>query len=159
MIVNRFNMRHTAECLPKDETFFEIKDFLKKVKEKIISNPLLPIQQIYEKQRGEAKQSSTTTFPDYEEVKSQFKWLRSKNQPTRATCLADVVVHNTKTNSGDKFLIFDNMKKNRILVFASPDGLKALSESKHWHADGTFHTKSKYFGQLYTIHAYFPDKK
>ena len=46
MIVNRFNMRHTTECIPKDETFFETKDFLKKVKEKFLSNPLLPIQQI-----------------------------------------------------------------------------------------------------------------
>jgi hypothetical protein len=34
-----------------------------------------------------------------------------------------------------------------------------LSESKKWHADGTFHTKAKYFGQLYTFHAYFPISK
>jgi hypothetical protein len=27
------------------------------------------------------------------------------------------------------------------------------------HGDGTFHTKSKYFAQLYTIHAYFPPAK
>ena len=138
MIVNRLNMRHKTGCLPKDETFFEIKDFLKKVKEQIVSNPLLPIRQIYEKQRADVKQNSTTTFPDYEEVISQLKSSRAKNrvvaecaekikinqnqptrepettinqknQPTRATCLADVVVHNTKTNSGDKFLIFDNI--------------------------------------------------
>ena len=31
-----------------------------------------------------------------------------------------------------------------------------LSEATKWHDDGTFHTKSKYFGQLYTTHAYFP---
>jgi hypothetical protein len=34
-----------------------------------------------------------------------------------------------------------------------------LSESEKWHADGTFHTKAKYFGQLYTFHAYFPISK
>ena len=34
-----------------------------------------------------------------------------------------------------------------------------LSESKKWHADGTFPTKAKYFGQLYTFHAYFPISK
>ena len=34
-----------------------------------------------------------------------------------------------------------------------------LSESKKWHADGTFHTKARYFSQLYTFHAYFPMSK
>ena len=34
-----------------------------------------------------------------------------------------------------------------------------LPESTSWHADGTFHAKSKFFGQLYTIHAYFPNKE
>ena len=44
-------------------------------------------------------------------------------------------------------------------MFASPTGLKILSESKKWHGDGTFHTKSKYFAQLYTLHGYFPPGK
>ena len=34
-----------------------------------------------------------------------------------------------------------------------------LSESETWHANGTFHTKNKYFAQLYTIHAYFQPNK
>ena len=44
-------------------------------------------------------------------------------------------------------------------MFASNTGLKILSESDKWHSDGTFHTKAKYFAQLYTIHAYFPPSK
>jgi hypothetical protein len=43
-------------------------------------------------------------------------------------------------------------------VFASKTGLKMLSESVKWHSDGTFHTKSKYFAQLYAIHVNFPPK-
>jgi hypothetical protein len=42
----------------------------------------------------------------------------------------------TLTNSNKKFFIFDFDGKNRILLFASPDGIKALSESLKWHADG-----------------------
>ncbi|CAF0977591.1 unnamed protein product, partial [Brachionus calyciflorus] len=33
-----------------------------------------------------------------------------------------------------------------------------LAESKYYHADGTFHTKTRYMGQMYVIHAYFPYK-
>lgn len=44
-------------------------------------------------------------------------------------------------------------------MFVSPIGLKMLSDSDKWHSNGTFHTKSRYFAQLYTIHAYFPPSK
>jgi hypothetical protein len=53
-----------------------------------------------------------------------------------------VIVRNKLTADGKKFLISDNNKKNRIIVFASPTGLKMLSESKKIHMDGTFHTKA-----------------
>ena len=43
-------------------------------------------------------------------------------------------------------------------MFASNTGLKMLSESVKLHLDVTFHTKSKYFAQLYKIHAYFSPK-
>ena len=44
------------------------------------------------------------------------------------------------------------------MLFASPDRHKALSESLKRHADGTFYTRIKYFGQLWVIHAFFPAK-
>ena len=61
------------------------------------------------------------------------------------------------SNGKDQFLVYDNHKENRIIGFFSEVGV--LSESKHYHSDGTFHTKSKYFGQLYVIHAFFPPKE
>ena len=70
--------------------------------------------------------------------------------------MSEVVVTNTLTGRGEPFLIFDNKKKNRILLFCSPNGLHILSKSKTWHGDGTFHCAAKFFAQLYTIHAYFP---
>ena len=41
------------------------------------------------------------------------------------------------------------------MVFCSPTGLKTLSLSNKWFADGTFHTASKYFTQLYIIHGWY----
>ena len=98
-------------------------------------------------------------MPDYANVKDRFKRERGKESNPVANCLANVQVHDVKTQDGKfNFLIYDNHKQNRILVFASKTGLKMLSESVKWHSDGTFHTKSKYFAQLYTIHAYFAPK-
>jgi hypothetical protein len=48
------------------------------------------------------------------------------------------MMKNKLTADGKKFLISDNNKKNRIIVFASPKGLKMLSESKKIHMDGTW---------------------
>jgi len=91
-------------------------------------------------------------MPDYHNVKDRFVRIRGEENINRAASLNEVEVSETKTQDGLPFLIFDNKKKNRILVFASKFGIKMLYESKIWHADGTFHTKSKYFGQLYTFH-------
>ena len=46
-------------------------------------------------------------------------------------------------------------KNNKLLVFCSKEGLEILSKSTHLAGDGTFHTASKYFYQLYIIQAYY----
>ena len=58
----------------------------------------------------------------------------------------------------EQFLLYDNKKKKRILLFCSESGLEILSKSKTWHSDGTFHCAAKFFNQLYVIHAYFPGR-
>jgi len=55
----------------------------------------------------------------------------------------EVIVYNQLTVKNESFLIFDNQKKNRILVFSSKSGLYMLSKSLFWNADGTFHTASR----------------
>ena len=98
-------------------------------------------------------------LPDYVDKKGRFIRQRNKEKKKNASSLIELIVPEVKTKYGTPFLIHDNKKRNRILVFASPIGLKMLSESKRWHCSGTFHTKSKYFRQLYTMHAYFPPSK
>jgi hypothetical protein len=42
-----------------------------------------------------------------------------------------------------------------MLIFCSLMGMEILAKSDKWFADGTFHTASKYFTQLYLIHGWF----
>lgn len=76
--------------------------------------------------------------------------------------LKDTVPY-TKTGDifiNDKFFNFyDNHKTNRIIGFAPPNDLKCIAASMSHHADGTFHTATRYKSQLYAIHSYFPQRK
>ena len=59
------------------------------------------------------------------------------------------------TTRGGQFLRYDNGEGNaeRILLFASNEGLECLMGSRYWFADGTFSTIPQVFFQLYTLHA------
>ena len=87
---------------------------------------------MYETQRAES--NTEIALPDFINVKDRFKRVRAKDSRPTPTSLSEVIVHDTLTKDGKfNFLIYDNHKKNRILVFVSPIGLKMLSESDKWH--------------------------
>ncbi|CAF2102258.1 unnamed protein product [Rotaria magnacalcarata] len=47
-----------------------------------------------------------------------------------------------KTNGGGRFLLYDNeSSSHRIIILSSDDDLDRLSNSEHWHSDGTFKVK------------------
>lgn len=68
---------------------------------------------------------------------------------------ADLPREITETTTGERFLIFDSGVEdpNRILMFAGPNAVELMKESKHWFADGTFKVSPRIFFQLYTVHA------
>ena len=47
--------------------------------------------------------------------------------------------------------------EDRILIYASPEQLKVLQESKDFLVDGTFKVVPEVFYQLYIIHALYRD--
>ena len=51
-------------------------------------------------------------------MKASLHRQRCKTQPPKASSISNVVVHDTNTADGEPFLIHDNKKANRILVFA-----------------------------------------
>jgi hypothetical protein len=43
------------------------------------------------------------------------------------------------TNAGARFLLYENQDPNRrLIILSSDDDLDRLSNSEHWHSDGTF---------------------
>ncbi|XP_043231556.1 uncharacterized protein LOC122386441 isoform X2 [Amphibalanus amphitrite] len=60
----------------------------------------------------------------------------------------------------ENFLIYDSRDEPgpRMLIFASDWGLRNLSQSPHWGADGTFQVAPGIFTQLYTVHATVHDR-
>jgi len=97
-------------------------------------------------------------FPEFDEVKSGLRKRRNKNQQQLPQAAEEIELEgdDTKTNAGQKFLLYDNKKKkkNRIMIFCSSSGLKLLCRSLFWHCDGTFHCAAKYFTQLYILHGW-----
>ena len=107
-VVSHLNLKHKENCLPKSEDFFKIKNFLFKVKEKIISNPLVPTKQLYEAERTDERASSLGLFPDFSSVKSSLHRQRNKTQPIKVSKMPIVVDHETFTADVEVFSIIDN---------------------------------------------------
>ena len=57
------------------------------------------------------------------------------------------------TTLGDRFLLNDSGPgdPNRLIIFATDDGLDVLRTSDHWFADGTFEVSPAVFFQVYPI--------
>ncbi|CAF0933009.1 unnamed protein product [Brachionus calyciflorus] len=67
------NENHKVDCLSKDASYFDIKNFLKIVKTKLVQNLDRSIQQIDEETKAVDRTVSETTLPDNVEVKSDLK--------------------------------------------------------------------------------------
>ena len=59
------------------------------------------------------------------------------------------------TGTVERFLLFDTGvgDVNRMLVFATDDGIDMLANSSKWFGDGTFKLCPQIFPQIYTTHA------
>ena len=60
----------------------------------------------------------------------------------------------TLTSTGDQFLLYDNQRRDRMLIFGTQRFMDYLSDCEHWFMDGTFSSAPLQFAQLYTIHGY-----
>ena len=84
---------------------------------------------------------------------------RAKSIPILPTSAEDIKLSDkykvTISPKPDRLLLYDNEKARRLMLLCSPINLLILSLCENWHADGTFHTVSKYFGQMYTIHGWY----
>ena len=102
-------------------------------------------------------------IPTIKKMKSVLHRKQTNKRPTLPTSLASIVlttlykqfVRPIADSSSDlKFFIYQGINNN-CLVFCSRIGLEILSKSNSWHADGTFHTASKFYYKFYLIHGWF----
>jgi len=61
----------------------------------------------------------------------------------------------TTTIFAKQFLMCDDGSDNKILIFATSEFFKILTEVKTAFGDGTFRSVRKIFGQLYTLHGIY----
>ena len=94
-----------------------------------------------------------------ESVKRTLRRERAKYLPLNPQSLQDLVIENQWTTTGGdnphNFLIYDNgaASLNRMIVFATDEGLTHLARSDVWYMDGTFNSAPLLFHQLYVIRA------
>lgn len=98
-------------------------------------------------------------IPPEEIVKRRLRRQKSKNNPVSPISLADLVfdVDSEWCTLGDtnltRFLLYDNgvMAEERIVIFATDNGLRYLTKSPTWYMDGNFSLAPNIFQQLYVI--------
>ena len=84
-----------------------------------------------------------TAVPNYSSAQRTIERKRKRNDlplPTpksfRDICIPDEL---KITNAGERFLLYDNGDvDHRMIILSSDDDLDRLSNSEHWHCDGTF---------------------
>ena len=152
--------------VPLQENQIKTLSFLKKVKERVSNGEECGTAKIWEDEQNKLfktlmtdqdKDEVASLIPAFSSLKHGLQKRKSKNRPKLPTSLSSIVIdgkYTTTSNGIDKFLIYKT-RKNSKLVFCSKTGLEVLSKSSEWHCDGTFYTASKYFYQLYLLHAYF----
>jgi hypothetical protein len=126
-VTNYFYFSHSIHKTKALRTSTLLCSFLA-IKRKVEADLTRTVQQIYEEERTKQRAESDTVMSDFVEVKSTLSRLRTiKNNKKKATNINEIVVDNTETSKGVKFLIHDNQKRNRNLVFSSPTGIMMLS--------------------------------
>lgn len=88
-------------------------------------------------------QSDASAVPSYYASQRTIERKRKKNDIPlpRPQTYRDIVIPNELqvTNGGARFLLHDNLDSNkRLIVLSGDDDLDRLSNSEHWHCDGTF---------------------
>ncbi|XP_064632829.1 uncharacterized protein LOC135491100 [Lineus longissimus] len=117
-------------------------------------------QQIITRATGGISDAGAAALPRVADIRRGVRRVRQEAGnplplPENAAAV-EIPRHYQLTSDNNQFLQFDSGVGdwNRILLFASGNGLDMLHNSPHWAADGTFKTVPEIFFQLYTVHAF-----
>ena len=96
-------------------------------------------------------------LPNEAACKRTMLYARGRDTPALPKTLDELVIEGqwatTAGVSPENFLLFDNGPEagERIIIFATQQGLEYLAHAERWFMDGMFSTSPRLFQQLYTI--------
>lgn len=125
---------------------------LKKLHQKIASNPTEPVRRAYNAVVA-SDSGDSDEMPNFAGIRSRAKRVRAELMPPIPRNITDVEITGewTKTWKSRQFLShIDN--GIGLAIFTTKRMLKNLQKAKTIHIDGTFHTAPKPYLQFLTIH-------
>jgi len=99
--------------------------------------------QIFSEVVAKVDHNTKALMPAEDTVKRRLRRQKSKTNPINPNCLSELVIEDEWCYLDDKsthFLLHDNRtdKTDRIIIFATDNGLKYLTEASTWYTDGNF---------------------
>ena len=116
-------------------------------------------QQILAVELQNISQSAAVNLPQMNTIRRNIRAQRQDRNilptPLRREDVPILPQQYQLTAAGDQFLLFDSGigGAERILIFATQQGLQLLADYDHWFMDGTFKLCPQIFFQIYSIHA------
>ena len=92
-------------------------------------------------------------LPSLESIRSSLYRVRHENTPILPTHRRDVSLSPrfTKTQSGEDFLLVNDGNDDKILIFATEENLRLMSDAEAFYIDGTFSTCPSLFYQVWFL--------
>lgn len=145
-----------------DSSVIDAKIIKSKIKENAIENQNAPKQVIGEILSG-VDDSVIGKLPSLKQLAESVTRYRRDRKETVCDpeSLAELVLNGEYllTAKGNQFLLHDNNCSNsRVIIFASDQNLRFLSNCTDWFMDGNFKIAPKFFQQMYTIHGIYSMK-
>ena len=136
----------------------EVKLFQEKIRSRA-ANTTESTQRVIDQCLNSVSDQMVARLPNFKYIKRNIQRQRQKNdlpQIPHDKNFTMIPTLLTVTNRNDKFLQFDSGPgDDRLVIFASNDGLTILSDCEEILIDGTFKITPIIFSQLYTIHGVY----
>ena len=101
------------------------------------------------------QENTLARMPNIETIRRDIR----KNRPNNHPAVPDIndtqfaIPQNyTVDVLGQQFLVYDNGRPDRILLFSTDEGFRFLNNSQDWFLDGTIKSSPVQFMQLCTVH-------
>ena len=113
--------------------------------------------QILSGQLAEMSEDIRGAVGNLDSLKRNIRNVQRGARPKEPKTLSELTIEDewAQTATGQQFLIHDSGpgSNQRVIVFASSEGIRHLATKGDWFMDGTFDTAPKLFTQLYIIRA------